>query len=116
MNDDLDKIVMEFLSHLLQGQVGGVMVYGFKGPSGPVLRMKTNLPDGPTQVVLSKVLGADPACVEAASRVLVRAQEKEWEALEPEEQERAKTLAHEMLEAACGRFMKKFTVSEPLLS
>lgn len=109
--DEADNVSISFLSHCRQNNISALVVYAFMGADGkPVMRVKSNQPDGPTQGILDLLSGTDSAAVEAGARALLG---DKWAQVTQADQETARTIASIILKAARTSLQERTRISTP---
>jgi hypothetical protein len=113
INDkEADTGVMQFLSYMDKLNVAAMTMYGFMGQDGkPILRLKSNQPEGPTQGILRILSGTDEKSVEVGAQAAARFMGQSWEDLDEDDQERCRLIAATVLEAARGRLVDTVQIS-----
>ncbi len=113
MHNGVDHRVTDFLAFLVKQKVAGLVLYGMQTNAGPVLRMKSNQPDGVSLGVLKMIEGTDDQAVAVGAEALAKAGGMVWAELSTEDQEKYRVLAHTVLEAARARLAKSVSISGP---
>ena len=111
----IDQMVVSFLREMDKQKVASMTIYGFMGDdSKPVLRLKSNQPEGPTQGIMKILAGTDEASVLVAAQALaVHMGLPNWDKVSEEDAEKFKLIAHTVLEAGRQRLLETVKVSGP---
>ena len=108
---EVDEAVVQFLAYLEKNNAAAMAIYGFMSADGPVLRVKSNQPEGPTAGIMKILAGTDEASVTVAAKAMAERMGEVWEELSQEDQDRTKEMAHVALEAARSRLQETTKVS-----
>lgn len=110
----IDQLVVGFLREMDKQKVASMTIYGFMGDDGkPVLRIKSNQPEGPTQGIMKILAGTDEASILVAAEALAATMGVAWAASSQKDRDQFKLIAHTALEAGRQRLLETVKVSGP---
>jgi len=109
----IDQLIVSFLRAMDKEQVASLTIYGFMGVDGkPVLRLKSNQPEGPTQGIMKILAGTDEASVLVAAQALATQMGlPDWAKVGEVDRDRFKLIAHTALEAGRQRLLETVKIA-----
>ena len=110
----IDQMVVSFLRQMDKQKVASMTIYGFMDDDGkPVLHLKSNQPEGPTQGIMKVLVGTDEASILVAAKALAVMMGTAWHGASEKDKDQFKLIAHTALEAGRQRLLETVKVSGP---